>query len=141
MSNATSTTITKELPVQLDDAYRDELKGRAVVHALAFADLEAKRADLAKLAKAEREKLDGIAKILRDGVERKPVLCDEVSDFQRNEVRLVRRDTGDVAETRAMTTAERQEQMFEEPGAGKKRKLRDVSAVPAPVEDPTPDPH
>ena len=105
-------TETRTLPCVLTD---DELLARgdalARQHA-AIKDEEAAQAGEKKRMKEALDELTGeqarLARIVRDKAEPRDVECRIVHDYATQAVQVVRTDTGEVIESRAMTDRERQ---------------------------------
>lgn len=105
-------TETRTLPVTLTT---DELLARgdglARAHR-AVRDEQAKQKAVKEEMKQRLEDLEGevgkLARIVRDKAEDRDVECRIVHDYLANAVQVVREDTGEVIEARAMTDRERQ---------------------------------
>lgn len=107
-----SENIQRVLPVKLTADERDE-RGRELSQAWDdYEVIEEEKKDVSKgLTKKLRDKRADISKLsrtLKVGVEPRVVTCRWVEDFNHNVKRLVRQDTGDIVEERALTTDERQ---------------------------------
>jgi len=76
--------------------------------------LKLDRANLSAEIKAQREVRSELAVVIDSGTERRDVRCVWIEDFSKNCFRLIRQDTGEEVDTRAMTAADRQEDMFED---------------------------
>jgi uncharacterized coiled-coil DUF342 family protein len=91
---------------------------------LAMSEHRTKIRDLEKEVEALREQV-------ATGKELRSVSVAEVKDYRANVVSIVRVDTKEVVETRAMTTDERQETFPEVPRGGRGKKApRALAAVP-----------
>jgi DNA polymerase II small subunit/DNA polymerase delta subunit B len=110
-------TFERDLPVRLT---REELEARGQMLALKVDE----RAEIEVEAKAEAaeykaqmgdtdKEIRRLSRIVRDKSEPRPVECFEHLNFAGNEVQIVRRDTGEVVDTRAMTDADRQRNLEE----------------------------
>lgn len=103
---------TRELPCALT---ADELRTRGDAMAdaeLAVERLKFKRGEISDAIKAQRQLRRKLAGVIDTGIEHRDVLCVWREDFVHNCFQLVRQDTFDVVDTRAMTAADRQEDMF-----------------------------
>lgn len=103
---------TRELPCELTPA---ELAARADAMAeaeLAVERLKLERGEVSDAIKAQRLLRRKLAGVIDTGIERRDVRCVWTEDFTHNCFHLVRQDTGEVVDTRAMTAADRQENMF-----------------------------
>lgn len=105
-------TETRTLPVRLTE---DELIARGdalarqhqVVRDEELVQKGEREAMKQRLADLESEQAR-LARIVRDKAEPRPVECRVVFDYAGNAVQVVREDTGEVIEARAMTDRERQ---------------------------------
>lgn len=124
---------TRDLPVKLND---DEVLLRADEAAKttrAMYEAEQRRKDVGKALKEEvddlQAKLKKLARIVETRTEDRPVEVEWERDDRRMMMTLVRRDTGQVVETRAMNSeelAQRQVDLFAVDG-GKGKKKPDAS--------------
>lgn len=112
---------TQLLPVGITDPQRLELateigqlhKDRGEVEAERKLNNDTFKTELAKLD----ARIDEIAELLRDGQETKAVECELVFDFDASRVLTIRTDTGERIGDRPMTTADRQQWLFEDEDA------------------------
>jgi len=100
--------IERELPCKLTD---DELRMRG--DAMAEAELEvdklkAERRALNKKIFARTDERNKLAHVIDAEEEVRPVICKWIADLDHNAWNLIRQDTGDRVEQRAMTAADRQ---------------------------------
>lgn len=99
---------TRELQCTLTES---ELlaRGAALAEAeLQIERLKLKRADVSAEIKAQRELRRELAGVIDTGTERRDVRCVWIEDFSKNCFRLIRQDTGEEVDTRAMTADDRQ---------------------------------
>ena len=98
----------RRLPVALSDPRRSVLEADLVrvtcERTEKDAELAALKVEIRGLAKSEAS----IAEVLRDGEEEQDVWCRERMTVETNTVDLVRLDTGEVVDTRAATSEDRQ---------------------------------
>lgn len=118
--------ITRELPVLLSDNRKKKL-GDELAHLTVTIDL--KQDDFRATSKAKAKEIrdlkkdqSRIGKALDTGKELVEVQCEERQVFAQNKVEVVRKDTGEIVETRAMTGDERQLDITEAGGSKKKLK-------------------
>jgi hypothetical protein len=122
----TTKKITRELPVQLTES---QIKVRSTELAHLGVEIDAK-ADAHRVASKGRAKelrdlrkrQSELSKAINDGKELAEIQCEERSIFAQNKIEVIRCDTKEVVETRAMTAADRQMDM-NEPAEGSKRRL------------------
>jgi hypothetical protein len=124
--------IVKDVKSKIDDDRRLALGQEIAQHAMRKVELEeAKKkagSEYTVKLKAELEALNRKSKALLTGELEEAVECETIEDFERNEVRTVRCDSGEIVATRAMTGDERQTtidgipEASVETGAGAKRK-------------------
>lgn len=112
----TGATETRELTCDLSDEDVIE-RAKALAHALSEVNvLEVQRRASAKHfgedIKALEREVEKLAVSIRTRQELREVECLEKREFRTNEVVVVRTDTGDVIDSRAMTIEERQECLF-----------------------------
>lgn len=103
---------TRELACELTQS---ELlaRGDAMADAeLRIERLKLQRGEVSDKIKAERALRRKLAGAIDTGIEHREVRCVWIEDFAHNCFQLVRQDTGEVVDTRAMTAADRQEDMF-----------------------------
>jgi hypothetical protein len=108
-------TETRELLCELTQA---ELlsRGSAMAEAeLRIEQLKLKRGEVSDAIKVQRAVRRKLAGVIDAGKELRDVRCVWIAHFTRNCFELVRQDTGEVVDTRAMTAEERQEDMDFEP--------------------------
>lgn len=120
----------KYLPVNLTLEETDELgKELAEAERDLQKQIDAKKADSSRrneAIKSQRELVQALTSKRINGVETRPVMCVKTTDITKNLVTIVRQDTGETVDTRALTAEERQGAMFEtvddtpeeEPGDG-----------------------
>jgi hypothetical protein len=107
-------TETRELACELNQA---ELIARGDEMADAELRIEAlklERGGVTDQIKNEQILRRKLAGVIDSGKELREVRCVWVEDFPKNVFRLIRQDTGAEVDTRAMSAADRQEDMFEE---------------------------
>jgi len=100
--------IERELPCKLTD---DELRmrGDAMAEAELLVDtLKAERRAVNKKIFAATDQRNKLAHVIDSEEENRVVVCKWIADFVQNVYTLVRQDTGDTVEQRAMTAADRQ---------------------------------
>lgn len=100
--------IERELPCKLTD---DELRmrGDAMAEAELLVDtLKAERRAVNKKIFAATDDRNKLAHVIDAEEEPRVVVCKWIADFDQNVYTLVRQDTGDTVEQRAMTAADRQ---------------------------------
>lgn len=110
-------SIYKDLSCNLTDDER-LAKGQEAARALErYDELEQEKKDqtraIADEMKGLRAATKKLARQLRDGKEVRPVECAEDLEFRTGTVRIIRKDTGEVVETRPMTAKERTPSLFE----------------------------
>ncbi|MBI4799706.1 MAG: hypothetical protein HY794_13470 [Desulfarculus sp.] len=106
------TAVTRKLPVALShDEQRDLIQQQYV----AEADIEAAKAERAENNKAinrriadNQKKITQIKRDIAAGAQEREVACEELRDYARNMVSVVRLDTSEAVEERALTPEERQ---------------------------------
>lgn len=107
--------VIKDIRVSLTDSEKAKIGGEIAQHVMRAEALEDQKrivtGDLRSEINDERKAYRTKAKALRDGHEYRPIECEEVPNFDRNEVIVRRVDTGEVIDTRAMTATERQTQL------------------------------
>jgi hypothetical protein len=112
-------TFDKKLPVQLsDDEERQMGLDHARTHA-AIKDEKEKKKDISAKIKELTERADKLEKALTSGVEERLVEVKEVVDWKAKCVTLVRLDTGETIEERAMRADEIQKPLNLKPGQSK----------------------
>lgn len=114
--------VERNLPVQLSSEVLIE-KGQELAHlGVEIEQKKEARSDAAKAAKREIDELEARRSVLQNavasGAEECPVECRREGCWDANAIRIIREDTGEIIERRAMEADERQEDMFnEEPEA------------------------
>lgn len=119
----------KDVMSKLTDEHRARLKNEIVAHLERYDDFEEQKKertrDLTAKMKSERADFTRKRNALKSGEIEEDIECEEVQDFERNAVRVVRCDTGETVATRAMKGEERQQHIDEIPevqaAAGKKK--------------------
>jgi hypothetical protein len=104
-------TETRELACELTQAELLQRGDSMAVSELRIEQLKLKRGEVSDKIKAERALRRKLAGIIDTGREERDVRCVWIGDFVHNVFSLVRQDTGEVIDTRAMTAADRQEEM------------------------------
>jgi septal ring factor EnvC (AmiA/AmiB activator) len=122
---------TRELPIKITDAERDQKARQAADKRHEITKLEAEIKVFVDPKKKRARELEAEADALEEaaatGELQAQVAVEEVKDFERNEIRVVRKDTGETIEgPRAMTGKERQTMMVTDP------------VPPAPPAEPAP---
>lgn len=108
---------TRELMCELTAAELLQ-RGDAMADAeLRIEQLKEKRGELGELIKADRTLRRKLAGAIDSGKERRDVHCVWIEDYVHSCARLIRQDTGECVDTRALTAADRQRGMFEDPPA------------------------
>lgn len=144
--------IVKDLPCVMTAAEK-ALKSDQLVAVLGtINDLEEEKkaatAELGAKLKSEKKRGGFLAHEVRTGKEVRPIECVERNRYEDDLVDLIRNDTGEVVQTRAMDPRDRQAHMDlgrtdeareKKRGKGRKGELRDVIAAPPELEQPTPD--
>lgn len=106
-------TETRELPCQLTKPELLE-RGDAMADAeLRIEQLKLKRGEVSDAIKAERLLRRKIAGVIDTGIERRDVRCVWIEDFTHNVAQLIRQDTGECVDTRALTAADRQRDLYD----------------------------
>lgn len=95
------------------------VKGLEMAESMSMArDTEKEKADANKgydeELKAHKGRAAGLAQILRQGWETRPVECEQVLDFKENKFIVRRKDTKETVEERALSEEERQVSFFDE---------------------------
>lgn len=105
-------TVVKVLPVELTDK---EVQERGEKLAELEQDAQECREEAAANAaryrerkKALAEQIAKVSKCINDGKEDRQVTCDLVPDYRRNLMEIVRQDTNEAVDSRALTADERQ---------------------------------
>jgi cobalamin biosynthesis protein CobT len=80
---------------------------------LRIEELELERSGVSESIKHQRELRRKLAGVIDSGTEKRDVRCAWIEDFAQNCFHLVRQDTGEVIDTRAMTAGDRQEALFD----------------------------
>lgn len=110
-------TFERQLPVRLTTAELEERGWSLAEERKKQRSLEsAKKAaadDFKERLEANGEEIDRLAGIVHSKCEYRPVQCHEKRDYKRGVIEIVRRDTGEIVETRVMTDAERQRELRE----------------------------
>lgn len=89
-------------------------RGEAMADAeLQIEQLKAERAGVTEQIKNQRVLRRKLAGVIDSGTEKREVRCAWIEDFVHNCFHLVRQDTGEVIDTRAMTADDRQEALFD----------------------------
>ncbi len=108
-----SKTLTRYLAVPLTEERKKELHEEIVTSINDKRRLEDVLDDIVKnnkkLIKSRESKIQENAEILTQGHTMICVVCNQEIDFGMNTVRIIRNDTGEVVEERAMTAQERQQ--------------------------------
>jgi hypothetical protein len=104
-------TETRELLCELTQAELLQRGDSMAVSELRVEQLKLKRGEVSDKIKAERALRRKLAGIIDTGREERDVPCVWIGDFVHNCFTCVRQDTGEVIDTRAMTAADRQEDM------------------------------
>lgn len=108
-------TFERQLPVRLTQG---ELEERG--WSLSEANKIRRRIDVEKAdandtfktrIKTADEEIYRLSEIVHSKSEYRPVLCHEARDYKRGVIEIVRRDSGEIIETRVMTEAERQREL------------------------------
>lgn len=103
----------RELSCQLTEGER-LARGAAMADAeLRIEELELERSGVSESIKHQRELRRKLAGVIDTGTEKRDVRCAWIEDFAQNCFHLVRQDTGEVIDTRAMTGDDRQEALFD----------------------------
>lgn len=109
-----------ELKVYLTETETVELAKQAAVIVEKIEDLENEKKIVAKKYAAEisaiQDELFNLSRKVRNGFERREVVCQIVRDFDEKTVVIVRTDTGEPIESRKMTADELQGKLFDGPG-------------------------
>lgn len=108
----TARRFVRQLPVSLPSGERDRATERLIElidrrKAYMRQKNDENNAWRDRIKKCDGE-IEGQAELLRDGMARMDVECEERPDFRTNSVTVVRLDTGEIVETRAMSVTERQ---------------------------------
>ncbi len=98
----------RPLPVKLTDAELLERGESMAAAELAIDALREKRALIGRGIKDEEKKRAELAAVIERGTEDRQVRCAWIEDYPHNVWNLVRQDTGETVDTRAMTAADRQ---------------------------------
>lgn len=105
--------LTRHLPVKLDQ-YRERVlhtqqtEGR--IEELRLTEhLKNVNDSVKQLIKDEQKKQTDAARALHAGFEHALVACRQIVDFDHNTVRIIREDTGETIETRALESKEREQ--------------------------------
>lgn len=114
-----SKRVVRNLPVRLKDSELLEFGKRLAQTSTDIHNEEERQSQVkaelkAKLGSFETERTR-LAGIVASGRENRDVSCDMVFDYSRLIVEVVRLDTKEVVETRRMTEAEQQRNLFKEP--------------------------
>jgi len=89
-------------------------RGEAMADAeLQEEQLKAERAAVSEQIKDQQVLRRKLAGVIDSGTEKRDVRCAWIEDFAQNCFHLVRQDTGEVIDTRAMTADDRQEALFD----------------------------
>lgn len=101
--------VNRDLPCKLTDAEKAELSEEMARAEIEIEDLK----EQAKLLNTKKRKLEGhrneIAHQVEDGEQKRSVVCSWQEDLPHNCTRLIRNDTGDVVEEKALTAEDLQE--------------------------------
>lgn len=115
--------MTKQLPVKLTNEEKiakglEQARLRDAIRAVKAEKKVAMTGFAERLAALEKDR-DRVSDDIRDGIETRAVEVREERNYRLGTLRLVRVDTGEVVETRAMTAEEREEaQVTMFPGGG-----------------------
>lgn len=105
----------RELPCKLNDAERVELVNQLSEHyeSLAEVEIEMKIAsnDFKSKLKGLESEIREKSRLVRTGIEYRKVGCDVVLDYEMGSVNVVRSDTDEVVESKAMTDEQRQQRL------------------------------
>ncbi len=108
--------IKKELRCYLTEAETVGYAKKAAVLVERIEDQENEKKMTAKQYAAEisalQDELFGLSRKVRNGFEVRPVECEEIMDFEKKEVLIVRLDTFEPIESRKMTSKELQKPLF-----------------------------
>jgi len=111
----TPTRTKRALRCNLKDEERLELGQRLAREQQNLAQTEDRKAEVASTIKAEieahRATINALSRTLNNGYDYRDVDCDIILNFESNAVMLVRVDTGEVVESRAMSAEERQREL------------------------------
>lgn len=103
----------RELSCTLTEAERIA-RGEAMADAeLRIEQLKLERSGVSESIKHQREQRRKLAGVIDSGVEKRDVRCVWIEDFAHNCYHLIRQDTGEEVDTRAMTADDRQEALFD----------------------------
>jgi hypothetical protein len=116
-------------------------RGEAMADAeLQEEQLKAERAGVTEQIKGRQVLRRKLAGVIDSGTEKRDVRCAWIEDFAQNCFHLVRQDTGEVIDTRAMTADDRQEALFDgEPKQPAGEATIDLDDVPDDDADPDDD--
>jgi hypothetical protein len=121
----------RDLPVRVNDAqaidYGENMSNLVNEQTAIETDLSAYGSEKRKRLREIKKEVKRLAVAIHDRQELASVQCDVVSDFSTNSIRIIRLDTKETVETRAMTAEERQTELDLGAAKGPKRKLRAVA--------------
>lgn len=100
-------TVTRHLPVKLDEKRKLELLDELSEHITVFNQLEKLKKDQAdstgRAMQRHKAEMAVISQTVAQGLEMKPIPCHKVIDFVEGKYTVVRLDTNEVIEDRPLT--------------------------------------
>lgn len=131
--------VTRVLPVKLSDK---EIQAAGEKLAELELDLQRAKEEAAGIAAQFRERKKALAeniaktsRVVDEGQEDRPIVCEMVPDYRRNVMEVVRTDTDEVVEDRALTVDERQMELGGKP---KGAEAQDADPVAETIEEEPP---
>lgn len=107
MADETGLAITRHLPVPLNERRKLELLDELAEHVTVANQLEKLKKDQAdatgRAIKRHQAEMANISQTVSQGLEMKPIACQKYLDFVNGRYSVVRMDTGEVLEDRALT--------------------------------------
>ena len=111
MTNKSTEVVKRDLPVELNAAEKLDFGEKMADAELSIAALKKEMEPLKAAVKDHAAERARLAECIDSGTEERQVNCKWIETIEENVTRLIRQDTGDVVEERALSAEEREQSL------------------------------